>query len=103
MHRRTPHDEAVARIERTGAPARSLHELLALLGIDLDGHDLAAAGGLHGVLEDPERGQPHPRGFSRGCGAFRELQGRWLKTRLRRDGPLYRPELVRRFLQGQLR
>ena len=103
MRRDTLQDEseAVARIERAGAGALVDHELLALLGIALDGPALAAAGGLRAVLDDPEHGSLTREDHAR-VRALRELQGRWLETRLRRE-PLNRPALVRRFLQGQLR
>lgn len=104
MHSEIAQDEAdaVARIERAGARALASHELLALLGIALDGPALAALGGLRAVLDDPEGGDL-ARGDRARALAFRELQGRWLETRLRRDGPLNRPELVCRFLRARLR
>ena len=104
MCHEAPHDEAeaVARIERAGARALASHELLALLGIALDGPALAAAGGLRAVLDDPEHRSLLREDRAR-VQAFRELHTRWLETWLRRDGPLKHPELVRRFLQGRLR
>ena len=92
----------MARIERAGARALASHELLALLGISFDGPALAAAGGLRAVLDRPERSGLAREERAR-VRAFRELQGRWLEARLRRDGPLNHPEVVRRFLMARLR
>ena len=92
----------MARIERAGPQALASHELLALLGIGLDGPALTAAGGLRGVLDNPEGGALTRDDRTRVL-ALRELHTRWLETRLRRNGPLNRPELVESFLQTRLR
>ena len=94
--------EAVARIERAGARALADHELLALLGIALDGPALAAAGGLRAVLDDPDSGTRAREDRAR-VFALREVHTRWLETQLRREGPLNHPDLVERFLQTRIR
>ena len=98
MQSAIPQDEdlPVARIERAGPQALASHELLALLGIGLDGPALAAAGGLRGVLDNPESDALTRDDRTRVL-ALRELHTRWLETRLRRNGPLNRPELVESF------
>ena len=49
-----PPESVLARIERAGPAALDDRELLALLGIDVDDPTLAAAGGLRGLLDDPD-------------------------------------------------
>ena len=44
----------LARIERAGPAALDDHELLGLIGIDVDIATLAAAGGLRELLDDPD-------------------------------------------------
>ena len=78
----------IARIERAGPAALDDHELLGLVGIDINAATLAAAGGLRELLDDPDdmlrvvllapenRARVH---------ALHELHARWMEARLRRD------------------
>ena len=101
-----PDDILLARIERAGPAALDDHELLGLVGIDLDPATLAAVGGLRELLDDPDdtltafllgaedRARVH---------ALHELHARWLQARLRRDGALTSPAHTRRYLEVRLR
>ena len=99
-------DDALARLERAGPRALEDHELLALVGVGVDAPTLAAAGGLRGLLDDPDAS---PRTFllareARGrVHALLDLHLRWMEARLRRDGPLRSPEATRRYLTARLR
>ena len=50
----SPTETLPARIERAGPAALDDHELLGLVGIDVDIATLAAAGGLRELLDDPD-------------------------------------------------
>ncbi len=101
-----PHDILLARIERAGPAALDDHELLGLVGIDLDPATLAAVGGLRELLDDPD---DTLRAFLLGAEdrarvhALHELHARWLQARLRRDGALTSPAHTRRYLEVRLR
>ena len=97
----------VARIERAPPAALEDHELLALLGIDVDDATLAGAGGLRGLLDDPDdalravlvstedRARAH---------ALLEVHARWMAARLQRDGGvLTSPAHTRRYVEARLR
>ena len=97
----------LARIERAGPAALDDHELLGLVGIDIDAATLAAAGGLREFLDDPDdmlrvvllapenRARVH---------ALHEVHTRWMEARLRRDGgPLTSPANTRRYIEARLR
>ena len=96
----------LARIARAGPAALDDHELLGLVGIDVDAATLAAAGGLREVLDDPhdtlrlfllsaeDRARVH---------AVHELHARWMEARMRRHGALTSPSHTRRYLEARLR
>ena len=101
-----PPAPVLARIERAGPAALDDHELLGLVGIDIDAATLAAAGGLREILDDPDdslrtylllaedRARVH---------ALHELHARWMEARLRRDGALTSPTHTRRYVEARLR
>ena len=97
----------LARVGRAGPAALDDHELLGLLGVDVDAATLTAAGGLRGLLDDPDdllgtvflsdehRARVH---------AVLEVHARWMEARLRRDGgPLTSPAHTRRYIEARLR
>ena len=100
-----PPEALLARIARAGPAALDDHELLGLVGIDVDAATLDAAGGLRELLDDPDdmlrlfflpaedRARVH---------AVLELHARWMEARLRRDGALTAPNLTRRYLESRL-
>ncbi len=98
---------ALARIERAGPVALEDHELLGLLGLDVDAAMLAASGGLRALLDDPgdllhavllppeHRARVH---------ALHEVHARWMEARIERDGgPLTSPAHTRRYVEARLR
>ena len=102
-----PHAPLLARVARAGPAALDDHELLALLGVEVDAATLAAAGGLREILDDPDdllrtvfltpehRARVH---------AVHEVHARWMEARLRRDGgPLTSPAHTRRYVEARLR
>ena len=96
----------LARIERAGPAALDDHELLGLVGIDIDAATLAAAGGLRELLDDPDdtlRLFLIPAEDRARAHAVLELHARWLESRLRRDSALTAPNLTRRYLESRLR
>ena len=98
--------DPLARLERAGPRALEDHELLALVGIGVDAATLAAAGGLRGLLDDPD-GSPRNFLLAREdrarVHALLDLNLRWMEAHLRRDGPLTTPEETRRYLTARLR
>ena len=102
-----PPESVLARIERAGPAALDDRELLALLGIDLDDPTLAAAGGLRGLLDDPDdrlRAVVLPRVDRARVHALHEVHARWMKAHLARDGaPLTSPAHTRRYIETRLR
>ena len=101
-----PSETLLARIERAGSAALEDHELLGLLGLDVDPATLAAAGGLRGLLDDPDdllRTVLLPATDRARVHAFHELHARWMQARLRRDGALTSPSHTRRYLEARLR
>ena len=100
-----PHDP-LARLERAGPRALEDHELLALVGVRVDAATLAAAGGLRGLLDDPD-GSPRNFLLAREARArvhaLLDLNLRWMEAHLRRDGPLTTPEETRCYLTARLR
>ena len=103
----SPPDSVLARIERAGPAALDDHELLALLGIGVDAPTLAAAGGLRGLLDDPDdrlRAVVLPPAHRARVHALHEAHARWMEARLRRDGgPLTSPAHTRRYIEARLR
>ena len=96
----------LARIERAGPAALDDHELLGLLGIDVDLATLAAAGGLRELLDDPDdtlRTFLLPAGDRARVHALHELHARWMEAGLRRDGALTSPARTRRYIEARLR
>ena len=102
-----PPESVLARIERAGPAALDDHELLALLGIDVDAPTLAAAGGLRGLLDDPGdrlRTVVLPRADRARVHALLDVHARWMESRLTRDGaPLTSPAHTRRYIEARLR
>ena len=98
--------DPLARLERAGPRALEDHELLALVGVRVDAATLAAAGGLRGLLDDPD-GSPRNFLLAREdrarVHALLDLHLRWMEAHLRRDGPLTNPEETRRYLTARLR
>ena len=103
----TPPEALLARVGRAGPAALDDHELLGLLGVDVDAATLAAGGGLRGLLDDPDdvlravflsdehRARVH---------AVLEVHARWMEARLRRDSdPLTSPAHTRRYIEARLR
>ena len=98
--------DPLARLERAGPRALEDHELLALVGVGVDAATLAAAGGLRGLLDDPDappRTFLLPREARARVHALLDLHLRWMEAHLRRDGPLTTPEETRRYLTARLR
>ena len=99
-------DDPLARLDRAGPRALEDHELLDLVGVRVDAATLAAAGGLRGLLDDPDA---PPRNFLLAredrarVHAPLDLHLRWMEARVRRDGPLTSPEETRRYLTARLR
>ena len=96
----------LARIERAGPAALDDHELLGLVGIDVDLATLAAAGGLRELLDDPDdrlRTFLLPAEDRARVHALHELHARWMEARLRRDGALTSPARTRRYIEARLR
>ena len=102
-----PPEALLARVARAGPAALDDHELLGLLGVEVDAATLAAAGGLRELLDDPDdllravflspehRARVH---------AVHEVHARWMAARLRRDGgPLTSPAHTRRYIEARLR
>ena len=102
-----PPESALARIERAGPAALDDRELLALLGIDVDGPTLAAAGGLRGLLDDPDdrlRTVVLPLVDRARVHALHEVHARWMEANLARHGaPLTSPAHTRRYIEARLR
>lgn len=85
----SPTETLLARIERAGPAALDDHELLGLVGIDVDIATLAAVGGLRELLDDPDdtlRTFLLPAEDRARVHALHELHARWMEARLRRDG-----------------
>ena len=102
-----PPETLLARIERAGPAALDDHELLALLGVEVDAAALAAGGGLRELLDDPDDRwrtvflSPEHRARVH---AVHEVHARWMEARLRRDGgPLTSPAHTRRYIEARLR
>ena len=97
----------LARIARGGPAALEDHELLALLGIAVDARTLAAAGGLRGLLDDPDdlwRTVVLPAEDRARIHALLDVHARWMEARLLRDGgPLTSPAHTRRYIEARLR
>lgn len=97
----------LARMGRGGPAALDDHELLGLLGIAVDAATLAAAGGLRGLLDDPDdrlRTVPLPAEDRARVHAVLDVHARWMEARLHRDaGPLTSPEHTRRYIETRLR
>ena len=101
-----PANALLARIERAGPAALDDHELLGLVGIDVDAATLAAAGGLRELLDDPDdrlRLFLLPAEDRARVHALHELHARWMEARLHRDGALTSPAQTRRYLEARLR
>ena len=101
-----PPAPVLARIERAGPAALDDHELLRLVGIDIDVATLAAAGGLRELLDDPDdllRAVFLPPEYRARVHAVHELHARWMEARLRRDGALTSPAHTRRYVEARLR
>lgn len=101
-----PSETLLTRIERAGPAALDDHELLGLVGIDIDIATLAAAGGLRELLDDPDdtlRTFLLPAGDRARVHALHELHARWMEARLRRDGALTSPAHTRRYVEARLR
>ena len=74
----------LARIERAGPAALDDHELLGLVGIDVDAATLVAAGGLRELLDDPDdllRLFLLPAEDRARVHAVLELHARWMEAR----------------------
>ena len=102
----TPPEALLARVGRAGPAALDDHELLGLLGVDVDAATLAAAGGLRELLDDPDdtlRLFLLPAEDRARVHAVLELHARWMEARLRRDGALTSPSHTRRYLEARLR
>ena len=94
-----PAEGPLARIARAGPAALDDHELLGLVGIDVDATTLDAAGGLREVLDDPDhtlRLFLLPAEDRARVHAIHELHARWMEARLRRDGALTSRPAARR-------
>ena len=96
-----------ARWRRCGPRALADHELLRLLGIRTDRRSLAAAGGLRGLLDDPdgppEAPTPVVRDHLPHLLALREILLRWMRSGLPRGALLTDPPSVNRYLSAALR
>ena len=101
-----PLQSLLARMDRAGAGALDDHELLALVGVDVDSAILAAAGGLRGVLDDPADRlcavllSHEDRARVR---AVLELHARWMESRLKRGGAFTSPAHTSRYVVARLR
>ena len=101
-----PPEALLARVARAGPAALDDHELLGLLGVHVDAATLAAAGGLRGLLDDPDdllRTVLLPAGDRARVHAVLELHARWMEARLCREGPFTSPNHTRRYLEARLR
>ena len=101
-----PPEALLARVGRAGPAALDDHELLGLLGVDVDAATLATAGGLRELLDDPDdtlRLFLLPAEDRARVHAVLELHARWMEARLRRDGALTSPSHTRRYLEARLR
>ena len=101
-----PIETLLARIGRAGPAALDDHELLGLVGIEIDIATLAAAGGLRELLDDPDdtlRTFLLPADDRARVHALHELHARWMEARLRRDGALTSPAHTRRYVEARLR
>ncbi len=102
-----PPAPVLARIARGGPAALDDHELLALLGIAVDARTLAAAGGLRGLLDDPDdlwRTVVLPAEDRARVHALLDVHARWMEARLHRDGgPLTSPDHTQRYIEARLR
>ena len=101
-----PPETLLARIERAGPAALDDHELLGLVGVEVDAATLAAAGGLRELLDDPDdtlRSFLLPVENRARVHALHELHARWMEARLRRDGALTSPAHTRRYVEARLR
>ena len=101
-----PFESMLARMDRAGAGALDDHELLALVGVDVDAASLAAAGGLRGVLDDPADrlcAVLLSREDRARVGAVLELHARWMESRLKREGPFTSPAHTSRYVVARLR
>ena len=102
-----PPESVLARIERAGPAALDDRELLALLGIGVDGPTLAASGGLRGLLDDPGdrlRAVVLPRADRARVHALHEVHARWMEARLTGGGaPFTSPAHTRRYIEARLR
>ena len=102
-----PPAPVLARIARGGPAALDDHELLALLGIAVDARTLATAGGLRGLLDDPDdlwRTVVLPAEDRARVHALLDVHARWMEARLHRDGgPLTSPDHTRRYIEARLR
>ena len=101
-----PPEALLARVGRAGPAALDDHELLGLLGVDVDAATFAAAGGLRELLDDPDdtlRLFLLPAEDRARVHAVLELHARWMEARLRRDGALTSPSHTRRYLEARLR
>ena len=100
-------ETVLARIARAGPAALDDHELLGLLGLDVDAATLAAAGGLRALLDDPGDSLPAvalPPAARARVHAVHAVHARWMEARLRRDGgALTSPAHTRRYLEARLR
>ena len=103
----TSPETLLTRVGRAGPAALDDHELLGLLGVDVDAATLAAAGGLRGLLDDPDdllRTVFLPDEHRARVHAVLEVHARWMEARLRRDGgPLTSPAHTRRYIEARLR
>jgi len=101
-----PAEGPLARIARAGPTALDDHELLGLVGVDIDPATLDAAGGLRGVLDDPDdvlRLMLLSREDRARLHAVLDLHVRWMEARLRRGDALTSPRLTRRYVEARLR
>ena len=101
-----PPKSLLARIERAGPAALDDHELLGIIGIDIDIATFTAAGGLRELLDDPDdtlRTFLLPAEDRARVHALHELHARWMEARLRRDGALTSPAHTRRYVEARLR
>ena len=93
------------RLRKHGPERLADHELLALIGVDIDGAGLEALGGLRALLDNPEGTlRPVSDVHRARITAFHALHARWMEAHLERDGTrMTSPEAVRRYLAARLR
>ena len=102
----TSREQALSRIKLGGPRALANHELLALLGIELDAEALAAAGGLSGLFDEPSDlldGDGLPSDDVERIQAMLELHERWMAARLERGGPLNTLAQTKRYVTARFR